>query len=284
VIRWTTIAAAALLLLPAAAGAQPASEPAATPQVQGPFPDAVFDAQFRKYTPPRNDFSPFYSWDANIGLDVTLLREGRHAVNFVSAFESVGTENLGSRIGVGGTGYILGFGYTRTVRPRVAVTAGIQHLSTHLTRDLDQKDREERANGDPIPGTGDRTEYNVLFLRVTRAFTSAPLQPTIGVTLDPITFELNGAAGGYVRPLYVTSRSTLWRDADRTLALETEHEVGHNAYNAFTLRLEMFRRDQAEGRLALLVAAAPGHHLHVSPNIGGRLDGVAVGFSMRFKS
>ena len=281
--RWTTIAAA-VLLLPAAAGAQTAPDPAATPQAQGPLPDAAFDAQFRKYTAPRNEFSPFYSWDANIGLDVTLLREGRHAVNFISAFESVGTENLGSRIGVGGTGYILGFGYTRTYSARLTIAAGIQHLSTHLTRDRDQKDREVRATGDPVPSTDDRTEYNVLFVRVRRAFPSAPLQPTIGVTLDRFYFELNGGAGGYVRPLYVTSRSTLWRDGDRTLALETEHEVGHNPYNGFTLRLEMFRRDQAEGRLALLVAAAPGHHLHISPNIGGRRDGLSVGFSMRFKS
>jgi hypothetical protein len=85
-----------------------------------------------------------------------------------------------------------------------------------------------RADGDPIPGTSDRTEYNVLFLRLTRSFPSAPLQPIIGVTIDPMNFELNGARSGYVRPVYATTRST--------------------------------------------------------PNIGGRRDGVAVGFSMRFRS
>jgi hypothetical protein len=280
---WTTIAVAALTLLPAAAGAQSAPAPDRD-EANGPFSGAVFDAQFRKYTPPRSAFSPFYSWDATMGLDVTVFRHGRHAIDFVSVFESVGTESLGSRIGVGGTGYILGFGYTRTIGDRSTVAAGIQHLSTHLTRDLDQKDREERALGNPIPGTGDRTEYNVLFLRATRTFPAAPLRPTIGVTLDPFNFELNGTTGGYVRPLYLTTLSTLWQAGDRTLALETQHEIGRNPYNAATLRLEMFHRDSAGGRLALLVTAAPGHHLHVSPNIGGRLDGIAAGFSMRFKS
>jgi hypothetical protein len=60
--------------------------------------------------------------------------DGRRA----AGAESVGTENLGSRIGVGGTGYILGLGYTRSVSRQLKISAGIQHLSTHLTRDLDQ--------------------------------------------------------------------------------------------------------------------------------------------------
>ena len=277
--RWTTIAVAALLLAPAAAGAQSAAGAA-----QGPLAEAAFDAQFRKYTPPRDDFSPFYSFDASLGLNITLMRRGPHAVDFVAVVESVGTESLGSRIGVGGTGYVIGFDYTRSIGGRLALAAGVQHLSTHLTRDLDQKTVEVRGAGGPIPGTDDRTEGNAVFLRVTRAFPTARFQPSVGVTVDPLTFELNGASAGYVRPFYVTSRWSFWSHADRTLALETEHEVGHNAYNGFTLRLEMFRRNQSQGRLALLLAAAPGHHLHVSPNIGGRRDGVAFGFDLRFKS
>jgi hypothetical protein len=244
----------------------------------------VFDAQFRKYTAPRNDFSPFYSWDADMGLDVTLLRHGPDSVQFVSVFQSVGTENVGSRVSVGGTGYVIGFGYTRTLSDRFAIAAGIQHLSTHLTRDLDQKDREVRDSGGPIPGTADRTEYNVVFLRLTHSFPSAPLQPQIGVTVDPVNFELDGTIVGDVRPLYATTRWIVGAHGDATFAVETQHEVGHNPYNCATLRLELFHRDEQPARLALFVTAAPGRHLHVSPNIGGRRDGVAVGFRMRFKS
>lgn len=279
-----SLAVAALLLLPAAAGAQPATASSSTEEAQGAFAQAAFDAEFRKYTAPRNDFSPFYSWDARLDLDVTLLRVGRHAVDFVTLVESVGTENLGSRISVGGAGYVLGFGYTRTWSDRFTLGAGVQHLSSHLTRDLNEKDREQRALGAPIPTVDDRSEYNVLFVKASRTFGSIPFAPQIAVTFDPINFDLSGARAGYVRPVYVTTRSTLWRGGDRTLALETEHEAGHNPYNNFTLRFEMFRRNQADGRFAMLVAAAPGHNLHVSPNIGGRLDGIAVGFSMRFRS
>jgi len=279
VTRWILATVALLALLPAPAAAQPAPDPA-----QGAFPDASFDAGFRKFTAPRTAFSPFYSWDAHLAFDVTIVRAGRNAVEFDGMFESVGTDNLGGRIGVGGTGYVVGFGYTRRVGDHLEAAGGVRHLSTHLTRDLDDKEAEERSLGHSIPHGRDLNEYNVLFVRVARDFPSLPFAPAIGVTVDPINFELDGDVGGYVRPLFVTTRLALWRHGDFALALETEHEIGRNPYNNFTMRLEMFPRNQSEGRFAVLVAVAPGDGLHVSPNIGGRRDGVALGLTLRFKS
>jgi len=273
------MAAALLFIAPAAAAAQPATDPA-----QGAFPDAAVGVGFRKFTGPQTEFSPFYSWDALFAFDVTVVRVGRNAAAFDGMFESVGTENVGSRIGVGGTGYVVGFGYKRRIGDHLEASGGVRHLSTHLTRDLDDKEAGERALGHSIPHGRDLNEYNVLFVRLARDFPSLPFTPAIGVTVDPVNFELDGDVGGYVRPLFVTTRLSLWRRGDLALALETEHEIGNNPYNNFTLRLEMFPRNQPEGRFAVIVAVAPGNGLHVSPNIGGRRDGVALGVTLRFKT
>jgi len=275
VTTWIGIAALLLVLLPAAAAAQPA---------QGAFPDAALDIGYRTFAGPQTEFSPFYSWDAHFAFDVTVVRAGRHSVAAETMFESVGTEKLGSRIGVGGTGFVIGFNYAFRVADHLEASGGIRHLSTHLTRDLDDKEAAERSEGHAIPRGEDLNEYNVLFVRLARDFPSLPFAPAIGVTLEPVNFELDGDLAGYVRPLFVTSRLSLWRRGGFALALETEHEIGRNPYNNFTLRLEMFPRNQSEGRFAVLVAVAPGDGLHVSPNIGGRRDGVAVGFTLRFKS
>ena len=41
------------------------------------LPDASFEAMFRKYTPPTNEFSRLYSWDAFLALNLTVVRAGR---------------------------------------------------------------------------------------------------------------------------------------------------------------------------------------------------------------
>jgi hypothetical protein len=60
--------------------------------------------------------------------------------------QSVGTENFGSRVSVGGTGYLLGIGYVHVRSTNFRMSAGIAHLSSHLTRDLDEKVDEERLS------------------------------------------------------------------------------------------------------------------------------------------
>jgi|SRR5579864_1442229 len=77
------------------------------PPAQGGFPDASFDVVFRKFTPPANAFTPYYSWDAQMGLDLTVARNGANAVDFTTLFQTVGTQNIGTRVSVGGTGYLI---------------------------------------------------------------------------------------------------------------------------------------------------------------------------------
>jgi len=72
------------LFVPAAVEAQARATPAT--ETQGGFPDASFETAFRKYTPPKHDYSPFYSWDAHMVLGLTVFRKGRAAVQFEGLF------------------------------------------------------------------------------------------------------------------------------------------------------------------------------------------------------
>src|SRR5262249_47182178 len=126
---------------------------------QGAFPDASFGAGFRKYTPPENAFSPFYSLDAHMALDPPGLRKGSSAVRFTTFFQTVGTKNLGPKVSVGGTGYLLRLGYVRTYSVDSYMSVGLAHFSSHLTRDLDDKLDEERRAGHANPIVVDPHEY-----------------------------------------------------------------------------------------------------------------------------
>jgi hypothetical protein len=273
-MKIAVVSAAIALLIPLPAGAQ----------VQGAFADASFDAAFRKFTPPRNDFSPYFSWDADMALDLTVFRRASNAVTFTSVFQAIGTENLGSKVGVGGTGYVLNLGYVHTYSPGFKVSAGIGHLSSHLTRDLDAKLLEKRNEGLPTPVVDDPSEYNVFFLKGHWTFSGRPLKPEIEIAIEPINFRLDGGRAGAVRPLYVATRATLWRDNEKSLVAATSHEIGKHPFNVFSLTLELFPRNQPEGRLQLFVRASPGHSLHVSPNLGGVRDGITLGIRLHFRA
>jgi hypothetical protein len=276
--------AATILLVFAAATAHAQTSGAGAPEAEGGLPEASFSADFRKYTPPSNDFSPFYSWDATMRLDVTLVRRGRGAIDFGSAFQTVGTENLGPKISVGGTGYLLGLAYTYAIKPHVRIAAGFKHLSTHLTRDLDEKDAEVRARGGVVPKVDDPSEYNVFFFQLVRRFPSAPFKPEINAILMSPNFRLNGEWLGFVRPIYLESRWMLWEHRQTAIVAETQDEVGRNWLQAYSLWLELFRRGPDRGRFQVFVIASPGHGLQVSPIIGGLRNGIALGLRLRFRS
>ena len=249
--------AALCLGVPAAVGAQAAAPPASDPQGQGAFPDASFDASFRQYVPLDNLYSPYYLWDANMALAVTVYRKGRGAVDFGAVFQTAGTENLGTQVGVGGTGYILRAGYVRRVSRTLSLSAGIAHLSSHLTRDLDDKTDEQRREGAVIPDVQDPDEYNVAYLGARLVFERWPLEPELEVVFEPVNFRFDLGHAPYARPLYLGTRSTLWRRGRKTVALETQHEIGNNAFNYFCLLLELFPKGQRDGRFQLFVAGSP---------------------------
>ena len=274
------------LSLPAAARAQDGGgeQPTSRGTGQGAFPDAIFDVGFRKYTPPETDYTPYYSWDTDVAMDITLFRKGAGAVNFGGVVQTVGTEPLGSQIGVGGTGYVLRAGYRHTHSEALELSGGIEHLSSHLTRDLDDKTDEQREQGIPIPDPQDPDEYNVFYVKGRLSLRRWPLTPEFEAVLHPVNFRFDGGSAPYVRPLYLTTRWVLWRGAQTSLLVWTQHEVGHNAFNYFSLSLGMYAKGQPEGRFQVFAAFSPGGGLHVSPNIGALRDGLAFGVRMRFRA
>jgi hypothetical protein len=246
--------------------------------------DASFETTFRKYTPPAVQFSPFYSWDAVMALDVTVFRRSPGAVSFTGVMQAIGTENIGPHVSVGGTGYILSAGYVHAYSPDSRISAGMTHLSSHLTRDLDDKLAEERIRGTTIPVVKDPDQYNVFYLGISRRFpTVRLLQPEIEVAIEPITFRFWSAPKANTRPLFLASRWTLWHGGRTSLAAETQHEIGRNPFNRLSLVLELYDRNGTEGRLHLFVTASPGNGMHVSPNVGAFRDGVSLGIRVKFR-
>ena len=268
-----------VLGLPAVASAQ--GEPSLP---QGGFPDATFTTMFRKYMEPDNQFTPYYAWDAEMSLDVTVYRRGTSAIVFAGLMQAIGTESFGSSVGVGATGYVFGGSYVRPYPDGFTFETGIIHLSSHLTRDLDRKIAEEEAKGKRVPTVDDPDQYNVPFLRLEQVLASAPLAPEFAVAIEPLNFRFNGDVATQPRPLYIATRWTLWKVPQHSVVFQTQHEVGANSLNHFSLLLELFARNQKEGRFQLFFSASPGNDIHVSPNIGAIRDGLAWGVRLRFKS
>jgi hypothetical protein len=265
-------------------GAQTQEKSTSGEPAKGIFPDASFDATFRKYTPPDNDFSPFYSWDTHMDLSLTTYRKGAGAIDISAFFQTVGTENLGSRVSVGGTGYLLGFGYVHTYSDRFKLSAGFKHFSSHLTRDLDDKLEEERNKGESIPEVDDPSEFNVIFFSGYWKLSAVRFAPEIEVVVQPINFKFNSSPADDIRPIYLGTRWTLWRGDQKSIVAETRQEFGENPLNNFTLSFGLFAKDQPEGRLQIFVSASPGGNLHVSPNFGALRDGVAFGIRLHFRA
>lgn len=271
------------LLVPVGARAQTDDTSVNDLLPQGVLPDAAFRAMFRKYTPPENAFSPFYSWDADMSLDLTIFRKGRSAMSLSATFQTVGTTNLGSQVSVGGTGYFLGLGYVHTYSDAFSLSSGYVHFSSHLTRDLDDKIDEERAKGEAIPLVDDPSEFNVIYLKGQWKLRSLPLEPELDVVLQPINFRFDGGHPDYVRPLYVGTRWTLWRGNRKSLTAETQQEIGENPFINAALILAIYARNQPDGRLQLFVSGSPGASVHVSPQIGALRDGIAFGVRLNLK-
>ena len=262
--------------------AQTGKEPAATAPGLAVLDDASFDAMFRKFTSPSTDFSRLYSWDAHMALKVSVLRKGRDALRFHSTFQSVGTENLGSQISVGGTGYILSLGYEHSHSSEVTLSAGLTHLSSHLTRDLDGKLEEIRSEGGIVPDVVDPSEYNVFFFAARRKLPTWWFTPEVEISIQPVNFLFNGEPADPVRPVYLATRWAIWRGSGTSIVATTQHEIGPNGFNYFAVAFQLDGRSRPEGRLQLFVGGSPGGGLHVSPNVGALRDGFALGVRMAF--
>jgi hypothetical protein len=270
------------LLCPATAAAEASQEPE-PPVDRGSFAGASFEAFFRKYLPPETPFSPFYSWDAHMAVDVPLARMGPGTVSFTGTFQTVGTENLGSRVSVGGTGYLLGLDYAHAYSDELTLSGGYAHLSSHLTRDLDDKVEEETDAGRSIPVVDDPSEYNVVFFEVSRRVPAWPFRPEFRMIVAPVNFRFSGTEDpGYIRPVYLGTQFTVWRGMRRAVVAATEHEIGKNAFHSFSLSLALYPGTRQDERFHLFGSVTPGRDLHVSPHVGGIRGGIAFGIRMRF--
>ena len=258
----------------------PAAPPPAT--ADSVMADAAFELTFRRFTPPENEYSPFYSWDAQVGWRLSVLRRGAGALAFRAFIQAVGTRNFGSRVGVGGTGYLLEVGYVHRYSADVTLSAGIAHFSSHLTRDLDEKIDEQRRRGAAIPIVPDPGEYNVPFVKGRRRFSGWRLAPDVEVIVSPVNFRFGGGRHGHVRPVHLGTLSTLWRRGRTAILAETRHELGTNAFHLLTIAIDRESSSASGGRVQLLISASPGRTLHVSPHIGAVRDGVSIGARFAF--
>jgi hypothetical protein len=272
--------AAALLLLAHVVPAR-AQQTAAAVRPQGVLPEALFSVMFRKLEPGGDDFAPFYSWDAFLGLESTAFRAGARAIDVDTIIQTIGTESFGNAVGVAVTGYFLGVRYTHTL-PGVTISTGFRHLSSHPTRDLDDKEDEVRAEGQSVPTVEDPSEYNVLFVKASGTVRWLPLAPAVVVIATPFDFNFHGEWTAHGRPLYLDLRWPLWRGSQSALVFEMQHEIGNNAFDSYSVQLELLRTKQDHGRLGLVFTVSPGHDFHVSPHVGGVMDGVSVGARVTF--
>ena len=273
-----------LWLLAPTTGAAQSRETPTSAEIQGGLPDASFDTMFRKFMAPETRFSPFYSWDAEMALTLTIFRRGQEAVTFRGVMHTIGTENLARKVSVGAIGYVLGAAYVHTSSPSLKLSVGLTHLSSHLTRDLDDKLEEERTGGATIPIVSDPDQYNVFFFKVHREVPLKAVPLAIEIAVEPITFRFFSDPRVNRRPVYVASTWGLWRGDRVEVAAETQHEIGKNALNIVSLILKLYGTRQSEGRLQLFMSASPGNNLYVSPNIGAFRGGVALGVRVRIRA
>jgi len=266
---------AALILTATRAAAQSALP-------DGVFPQAHFQITYEKYVDRPEEYAPLYSWDAWMQLDATVWRRHANAVAVTADIQTVGTENLHSKVSVGAAGYVLGFGYTRAMRA-LDLSAGFQHVSSHLTRDLDDKESDVRSYGGTIPHVVDPAEFNIVYIKGAGTLTRLPFAPHVVALVAPVAFRFNASPAGNVRRVYVSTEWTMWKGLGDALVVETQHELGPNLLDVYTVRFDLLRRDDT-ATFQIFLAAAPGHELHVSPIAGAVLDGLSVGARLAFHS
>jgi hypothetical protein len=123
-----------------------------------------------------------------------------------------------------------------------------------------------------------------VFFKASVTLPAYPFTPEIEAVFQPINFHFNGNPAGSVRPLYLGTRATLWRRRQKAVRAETQHEIGRNPFNTYSLSFELDPGDRRTRRLQIFVTASPGHNLHTSPSIGGIRDGIAFGIRMNFRA
>ncbi len=254
-----------------------------TQPASGVVPDATFSASFAKFTPPENVFSPFVAWDAKIGMDTTVFRIRRHEVDFKFELQTIGTRNRNSKINIAGNSYFIETRYAYAFSKNAKVSFGIRHLSSHETQDLLKVVKEERSRGTIIPQI-DTSDLNIFFVEGFKRFERCPFEPEVRLRIQALGFRFRGGKYVYNKPVYLMTQITAWHGHEKRLVVGTQNEFGNNGFKEIYSRLELYAKNQREGRLQLLVSYSPGKGLHVSPNDGWHRDGLNVGIRLVFQA
>jgi hypothetical protein len=265
------------VIAPITAAAQPSRSP--SQPISGILPDATVSVLFRKYVAPRTEFSPLAAWDAHLALGMTLFRGAVGDFTLGADLQTVGLEQRGGKLRVTGVGYLFSLAYERRVSGTLAGMAGINHFSSHLTRELDQQLESAIERGARLPRVRDPAEYNVPFVGIRTKLNRLPFSPAVEVVAQPVNLALAAPEAGAVRPLFVATRWSLWTGGRHGLTAETAHEVGRRGFNDIAVFYRV-----ADDRLSVFVSVSPGRGAHVSPRIGGLRDGLAAGLRIAFRS
>ena len=135
-----------------------------------------------------------------------------------------------------------------------------------------------------VPAVADSSEYNVFYVAGRRKLSTWLFTPEFEFAIQPVNFRFDGSPAGDVRPVYLGTRWRVWQGNQKSIVASTQHEIGKNPFNYFSLTFALHGRSQAEGRFQIFVGASPGNHLHVSPKIGALRDGIALGIRMAFRA
>lgn len=270
-----------VLLFFLSAGGSLCAQSGAVKEPQGAFPEARFYGDFGKHL-EHDIFRPFFSWEGRMGLDSAVYRGGRHTAFFKTEILTVGGKMTQSRINIVGTSYLLEGRYQFSIlRKNIHLAGGMAHNSSHLTQDLADLVLREIKRGKRIPqiNTGD---LNVIFGEI-KWQTPLPFKPQIMVRIQPLNFRgLRGGSSFYDLPVYLAFEETLWSGREKMVVVATQHEIGRGGFSDFSARLELFARNQKEGRFQLLVGGSPGSGLHMSTNYPWYKEGFRVGLRLVF--
>ncbi|OGN13666.1 MAG: hypothetical protein A3C71_00505 [Candidatus Yanofskybacteria bacterium RIFCSPHIGHO2_02_FULL_43_15c] len=251
-------------------------------QSQGALSEARLHGDFSKRF-ERDIFQPFFSWEGRIGFETVVFRRGRQTVFFKSEILTVGGAIIRDRVNVIGTSYLLESRYQFSVLNSFHLGGGWSHNSSHLTQDLTELVGREIGMGKPVPSI-EAGDLNVIFGEI-KWEPSMPLNPLMVVRIQPV--NLRGFRGGpsfYDRPIYLAIEEELWKGREKRMVSAVQHEMGRQGFSDFSIRLELFAKNQKEGRLQLLIGGSPGSELHASTNYPWYKNGLRAGLRIVFNT
>lgn len=273
------------ILLATSSSVYAQNKPSNSKPPTGAFPEASFGGLFEKNLPPRNDYSPFSAWRAEMKIGIVIYRSNsaHHEIYFDNMFQTIGTEKRGPKIKVAGTVYVFGANYRYRFSDDCYISGGVVHLSSHFAEDLRTVILDVLHRGGKVPEL-DASDLNVFFLEGFKRVISLPLEPEFRLRIQPVGFRFHGDSYRYNKPVYLATQATLLKGHEKRFVFATQHEFGDNGFNEYSVRLELFAKNQREGRFQVFVSYSPGEGLQISSNDGQHRNGFKAGLKLFFRT